>query len=133
MKVRLGGFGRCADMISIKTPEGFRWRDIRGILAIPGVKYYYVYADCIGVRCSDEVDKRDVAAQSLQVLAEAIDITPADFDITVENRFLVKTAEAEIVTEVQRRAQVVIAREHIRIDQVEARGKGPAYWLSSSV
>src|SRR5258708_5110398 len=83
MKVVMNGFNEFSDTLGIDLPKSASWQNLADMLSIAGVRYYILESCWVGVRYSKAVDARDVAAQSLHVIAHCFNTSVSEMAVEV--------------------------------------------------
>lgn len=131
MRIGISGFGKYADTLHVDLPKFADWRAFTGVLTIGGVTYYYAQGDTLGVHYNTAVDPIDVAAQTLVLVADFLEVPREELEVVVGARCVHMTAEekAAVTEELCRRMLTASEPPAVRLSRIEARGDTPAFYL----
>lgn len=131
-QVRISGIGLYMDTLHFKLWGDVKWRNIIDILNIEGVDYFYVSKGTIGVRYAPaHPDLVGIAAQCVAIIAKHFSLRTEQLNIVFYSDYTCRDEAPEMAKEIQTRAASTALPRSVLLNQVEARGNGPAYWLAN--
>jgi hypothetical protein len=131
MKVSLSGL-RYVDYWCFNLPSQIKGENLTGVLAITGVKSYFMHESTLIVRYDVAADARDIAAQALLVIANSLGVELDECVIEINDKFFISDSDArEMADEIGRRAHDATMPASIPLNRIEAKGYIPAYRLKA--